>query len=98
MTNNLDRRLSEHQSGKDPRSFTYKRRPVRLVFHEVFNDIGQLIYFEKKIKKWSAQKKRALADGDYNRLELLAECRNTTHYKYQATEEEIDEYLNNLDS
>ncbi len=83
MTNNLSRRLDEHQLGRNSSCFTYKRRPVELIFQEMFNDVNQAIYFEKKIKRWSSQKKLALALGDYNRLQLLAECRNATHHKYK---------------
>lgn len=83
LTNNLERRISEHQQGKSKSSFTHNRRPVELIFYQEFNDVNQAIYFEKKIKKWSVQKKLALANGDYNMLEILAECRNATHYKYK---------------
>ena len=83
LTNNLERRIMEHQGGKNRRAFTYSRRPVKLIFYQDFNDINQAIYFEKKIKKWSAQKKMALANGDYDMLQILAECRNATHYKYK---------------
>jgi len=34
---------------------------------------------KKKIKKWSGKKKLALASGQYDVLQLLSECRNTTH-------------------
>lgn len=94
ITNNISRRLTEHQRGLNKSSFTYKRRPVKLIFHQEFNDVKQAIYFEKKIKKWSAKKKRALAKGDFNRLQILSECRNMTHYKYKPTEEEIEKYKN----
>ena len=48
VTNNVSRRLIEHQKGLNKSSFTYKRRPVELIFHQDFNDIEQAIYFEKK--------------------------------------------------
>jgi putative endonuclease len=83
FTNNLDRRILEHQEGKNKNSFTYKRRPVKLIFYQDFNDVNQAIYFEKKIKKWSAKKKLALANGDFDMLQILSECRNATHYKYK---------------
>lgn len=53
------------------------------MFHQEFNDVKQAIYYEKKIKKWSAQKKRALIEGDFDLLQLLSECRNATHYKHK---------------
>ena len=83
FTNDLERRMIEHQEGKDKTSFTTNRRPVELIFYQEFNDVNQAIYFEKKIKKWSAKKKLALANGDYDMLQILAECRNATHYKYK---------------
>jgi len=82
FTNNFERRFNEHQRGFNKSCFTYKRRPLELKFHQVFNDVEQAIYFEKKIKKWSAKKKLALANDDFDMLEILSECRNATHYKY----------------
>ncbi|MEM9649605.1 MAG: GIY-YIG nuclease family protein [Bacteroidota bacterium] len=82
ITCDITRRVIEHQSGLNKRSFTYKRRPIKLVFQQEFNDVLQAIYFEKKIKKWSAQKKLALANGDFDLLQIMAECRNASHYKY----------------
>lgn len=82
MTNDLSRRFEEHQEGRNKNSFTYSRRPVQLVWHEVFNNAEQAIAFEKKLKKWSAQKKIALAQEDYNMIQILAECRNSSHSKY----------------
>ncbi|MEM8999786.1 MAG: GIY-YIG nuclease family protein [Bacteroidota bacterium] len=82
MTDNISRRLSEHQDERNPNSFTFKRRSVKLIFQQEFNDVLQAIYFEKKIKKWSAKKKLALANGDFDLLQILAECRNATHHKY----------------
>jgi putative endonuclease len=59
---------------------------LKLEFHEEFTYVLEAIYFEKKIKKWSRAKKKALIDGDFDRLQYLAECRNATHYKYQPGE------------
>ena len=87
FTNNLSRRLEEHTLGLIKNCFTYKRRPVSLVFYQEFNDVNQAIYFEKKIKKWSGRKKLALAKGDYDMLKILAECRNATHSKYNPEKE-----------
>jgi len=81
ITNNLVRRIAEHNSGLNKTCFTYKRRPVNLIFSQEFNDVNQAIYFERKIKKWSAVKKRALAKENEILLHLLAECRNDSHFK-----------------
>ncbi|MFY0715064.1 GIY-YIG nuclease family protein [Seonamhaeicola sp. NFXS20] len=78
FTNNLDRRLYEHNAGIDKNAYTYKRRPVALVWYEMFTDPSQAIMFEKKIKGWSRRKKQALIDGDWNRL--VRYSKNYTEY------------------
>ncbi|MBL4606051.1 MAG: GIY-YIG nuclease family protein [Flavobacteriaceae bacterium] len=83
ITNDIERRFEEHKKGLNKKCFTYIRRPLELIFSQVFNDVEQAIYFEKKIKKWSAKKKWALVNEDYDMLEILAECRNATHSKYK---------------
>jgi len=87
ITNNLSRRFEEHRSGLNKNCFTFRRRPIQLIFHQEFNDVLQAIFFEKKIKKWSRRKKNALANGDYNMLQILAECRNATHSDYDPSKE-----------
>ena len=93
FTNDISRRFDEHQEGRNATSFTFKRRPVGLLFHQCFNDVEQAIYFEKRIKRWSAEKKRALASNDFDLLQILSECRNLTHYKYRATIKEVSTAL-----
>ena len=56
----------------NPESYTYKRRPVELVFYVEFTNIGFAIDKEKQIKKWSRAKKEALINGDYDELPNLA--------------------------
>jgi len=81
LTNNLERRVKEHNFGLNDNSYTSQRRPVRLIFHQEFIQFEQAEYFEKKIKKWSRKKKLALANEDFEILPLLAECKNETHFK-----------------
>ncbi len=83
ITNDLERRFEEHQKGLNKTCFTFIRRPLELIFNQVFNDVGQAIYFEKKIKNWSSKKKLALANENYDMIEILSECRNVTHHKYK---------------
>ncbi|MCK0146177.1 GIY-YIG nuclease family protein [Arenibacter sp. F26102] len=82
ITNDVTRRLHEHQMGSNKNCFTFKRRPVELIFEQEFNDVVQAIYFEKKLKKWSGKKKLALANGQFDLLQILAECRNASHSDY----------------
>lgn len=83
ITNDLERRVNEHNDGKLPHAYTYKRRPVKLEWFQDFTEPNQAIYFEKKLKGWSKQKKEALIKGDFDMIETLAECRNATHHKYK---------------
>lgn len=83
ITNDISRRFEEHVERLNKRCFTYKSRPLNLVFNQEFDDVIQAILFEKKVKKWSSKKKRALIEGDFDLIKVLSECRNATHYKYK---------------
>lgn len=83
ITNDLEKRIKEHQLGYKKDSYTYKKRPLSLEFYQEFNDVLQAIYFEKKIKGWTKAKKQTLIKGDFDMLHILSECRNATHYKYK---------------
>jgi len=72
VTNNADKRLIEHNEGIDSSSYTYSRRPVRMVFCERFNDPEQAIAFEKRLKGWSRAKKKAIIDGAWEKLPELS--------------------------
>lgn len=72
VTNDLERRLYEHENGIDPGSYTCKRRPVKLVFHERFNDVIQAIAFEKQVKGWNRKKKEAIINGNWHLLPELS--------------------------
>ena len=67
----LERRLDEHNSGSFG-GYTSSRRPVRLVYSEAFANITDAIKAERQIKGWGRNKKRALIDGDFDRLKLLS--------------------------
>ncbi len=47
VTNDLDRRLYEHNNDYNVLAYTHKRRPVILKFFQRFQDINQAIEFEK---------------------------------------------------
>ena len=46
----VSRRLEEHNEGLNKKSFTYKRRPVELKFHQEFNDVEQAIYLKRRLR------------------------------------------------
>jgi len=81
ITNNVERRIAEHNDVIDPHCFTYKRRPVELVYQCSFREVSDAIAAEKQIKGWSRAKKEALIRGETDQLPLLAACQNETHHR-----------------
>lgn len=79
LTNSIERRLNEHRLGLNINSYTYTRRPLKLIFHQEFMQFSQAEIFEKRIKKWSRSKKLALANEDYVLLKDLSICKNKTN-------------------
>jgi putative endonuclease len=77
VTNDLDRRICEHNEGIHPESFTYKRRPVVLRYYQKFSDINQAISWEKQLKGWGRKKKEALFDENWEKVQELAKSRFT---------------------
>ena len=72
ITNNVERRLYEHNIGLHKEAYTFSRRPVELVWYEMFTEPTQAILVEKKIKGWSRRKKQALIDEDWDKLVLFS--------------------------
>lgn len=72
VTNSIWIRFDQHQRGMHPESYTYSRRPVKLVYFQTFNSPLPAIAYEKKIKKWSHAKKKALIEGKYYLLPALS--------------------------
>jgi putative endonuclease len=62
MTNDVDRRFSEHCTGHAKHSYTYPRRPLRLVYAGEFQQPHEAIAFEKRLKSWTHAKKRVFAE------------------------------------
>jgi putative endonuclease len=72
----MDRRVSEHNNGHYPNAYTFKRRPVVLVFAEEFANITDAVAAERRIKDWSQAKKEALIRGDWNGVQWWAKRPN----------------------
>ncbi len=62
MTNNLQRRVYEHQHGLIE-GFTKKYSVNRLVYFEETSDVQSAIVREKELKKWRRSKKIALIES-----------------------------------
>jgi len=72
VTNNMEQRLQQHQEGVDVKAFTFRRRPVKLVYQHDFREVTDAIAAEKQIQGWSRKKKEALIAGKFALLHTLA--------------------------
>jgi len=75
VTNDIDRRLWEHNNEPHKSSYTYNRRPVVLKYCERFTDINNAIAWEKQIKGWSRKNKEALFRDDWEEIKRLAKSK-----------------------
>jgi len=79
ITNDINRRIDEHNEVVSSDSYTFNRRPVKLMFFETFNDFRIAEQWEKRIKGWSRRKKEALIDKNWEKLKEFSECQNDSH-------------------
>jgi len=81
MTDDLHRRLWEHNEGIYEDSYIYTRRPVILLYTEEYEEMNDALMREKQLKGWSRDKKIALIEEKSSELHSLSNCKNITHYK-----------------
>ncbi|HEV8019790.1 MAG TPA: GIY-YIG nuclease family protein [Candidatus Lustribacter sp.] len=72
VTNDVEKRFGQHCDGLNPKSYTCSRRPLKLVYVGEFSEINEAIAFEKKLKSWTHNKKRAFAERDWPALKRFA--------------------------
>ena len=70
-TDDLEKRVSQHHLG-EPGGYTYFRRPVTVVYSEMFGSREEAFAAEQQIKGWSRAKKEALIAREWDRLPDLA--------------------------
>ena len=68
----IEARISQHNAGLHPGSYTFTRRPVTLAFAEHFPNILDAIAMERRVKGWSRRKKQAMIDGRWEQLPEFA--------------------------
>ena len=91
VTNNVERRIFEHNTSTDESSYTFDKRPIELVYYEAFKDVNQAIAFEKQIKGWTRKKKEALIENNWEKIKELAVCINSTsHLNYTQNRTPFD--------
>ncbi len=59
-TNNLDKRLKQHNESKSAAHYTKIRRPVKLVYSEIFLTLREARRREYELKSWKRERKLAL--------------------------------------
>ncbi len=75
ITQDLSNRLLRHVSGRGGR-FTKGNRPVKILYHESFQNRELASAREIQIKKWSRAKKLALIGNDILKLQELSISRD----------------------
>jgi len=70
-TDNIDQRMSQHHLGLIENCYTKSRRPVELMFFEVFSKRDDAFLVERQIKGWSRKKKEALIKRDWQEIKIL---------------------------
>jgi putative endonuclease len=78
VTNDVERRLAEHNSDYNTTCYTFSRRPIELLYYQTFQDPNKAIQFEKQLKGWSRRKKEALIRGDLGKLVEYSKSRSST--------------------
>ena len=76
ITNNLEKRLWEHNTGHDEDSYTYSCRPVELKYFETLTEVNQAIAREKQLKGWSRKKKQALIAENFDKLKEFSKSKS----------------------
>ena len=90
VTNNLERRLSEHNDGLNKKCYTHSRRPVIIMYAEEFQYIRDAISWEKQLKGWGRKKKEALFIHNWNEIKKLASSGKRGFDKLNLTEAGFD--------
>ncbi|HAT6978392.1 TPA: GIY-YIG nuclease family protein [Legionella pneumophila] len=68
QTDNLEKRLMQHQDKMIPGCYTSTRLPIQLKFCQEFMSRQEALIAERQIKGWSRRKKEALINGDWQAL------------------------------
>jgi putative endonuclease len=72
ITNNIERRLYEHNQGISDDAYTKSRLPVQLKYIANFTLPIEAIAFEKRLKGWTRAKKMALINDNIEKLKDLS--------------------------
>ena len=74
-TDDINKRLWQHEQGVEQFSYTYSRRPVKLVWtSEETEHYYDALRWERQIKGWSRAKKQALIRGDFGAIHEIVKA------------------------
>lgn len=74
-TDDINKRLWQHQEGVEPSSYTYSRRSVKLVWTaEETQHYYDALLWERQIKGWSRARKQALIRGDFDGIHVIVKA------------------------
>ena len=73
-TDDIDLRLAQHNDGTFE-GYTSRRRPVEMVWCDMFMTRDDAFWAERKLKGWSRAKKEALVTGEWELIRVLARNR-----------------------
>ena len=71
---NVSSRVKAHNERRGA-AYTFKHRPVRLIYSEPFGSRAEAVKRERQIKRWSREKKEALIAGNLRELQHLSKRR-----------------------
>jgi putative endonuclease len=74
ITNDLKRKIEEHNSGTNRKSYTALRRPVKLIYCERFEDPVLAMAWEKRLRNWSRKQKEKMLEENWDQQRIVAEC------------------------
>ena len=72
LSNDLEKRIWQHETGFFPKCYTFKTRPVKLVWQTRVKTSEEANKLERQIKGWSRKKKEALFNRDWDEIKKLA--------------------------
>ena len=73
-TNDLSKRIWQHQESVNPATYTFSRRPVELIWSEETVTYHEALTHERQIKGWSRAKKEALIRGNFEGIHEIVKA------------------------
>ncbi len=68
LTNNIEKRIKEHNNGKNGAKYTRGRRPVKLIYEERCVNLSDALKREVTIKKFSRKQKLSLVKNRWDNM------------------------------